>query len=196
MTGEATGGSAAPPARWAELPAETRAQLVGRLAGLYGHASDESAYDSLTEDKRQALLIFVGRFGRFGLWHGVERVTNVWGEGGVGIDFVAREGFEASLSAHPRFTPRFAGHGAATAGGFYETRRARAALHFLKMRAAPVRWAAHFDAHGPLGNPLSLARHIWHEVVRGRTPGWRLIRATLGYGARAAGRKVGGRRGR
>ena len=47
---------------WAELPAETRAQLAGRLAGLYGHGTDESAFDSLAEDKRQALQIFVRRF--------------------------------------------------------------------------------------------------------------------------------------
>jgi hypothetical protein len=185
----------APAPRWAELPGETRAQLAGRLAGLYGHATDESAFDSLAEDKRQALLIFVSRFSRFGLWQGVGRVTNVYGEGGVGIEFVAAEDFGATLAAHTRFTPRFAGHGGPTAGGFYERQRARAALHFLKMRAAPNLWAAHFDAHGPLGNPLSLARHLWHEVVKGRAPGWRSIRAMLGYAARAGDRKVGRRRG-
>lgn len=195
-TGEAANETGAPPSHWAELPAETRAQLEGRLAGLYGHATDQSAYDSLAEDKRQALVIFVRRFARFGLWQRVARVTNVWGEGGVGIDFVAREGFGASLSSHPRFTPRFAGHGTATAGGYYEKRRARAALHFLRMRADPNLWAAHFDEHGPLAGPFSLARHLWHEVFRGRTPGWRAIRATLGYGARVVGREVERRRGR
>lgn len=196
---QATAGAAAEtdaPPRWAELPAETRAQLEGRLAGLYGHGGDESAYDSLAADKRQALLIFARRLARFGLWQGVERVTNVWGEGGVGLDFVAAEDFHAALASHPRFTPRFAGHGAATAGGFYEKRRARAALHFLRMRDDPNRWAAHFDEHGPLAGPVSLARHLWHEVFRGRTPGWRAIRSTLGYGARVIEREVDRRRNR
>ena len=179
---------------WAELPAETRAQLAGRLAGLYGHGTDESAFDSLAEDKRQALQIFVRRFARFGLWHAVERVTNVYGEGGVGIEFVTREGFHESLGSHPRFSPRFAGHGGPTDLGYYEKQRARAALHFLRMRADPSRWAAHFDEHGPLGGPVSLLRHIWHEVVRGRTPGWRVIQTALGYGAKAAERRVGDRR--
>lgn len=194
MTDEETGEADAPPPRWAQLPEETRRQLAGRLAGLYGHADEESAYDSLAEDKRQALLIFVRRLSRFGLWHGVGRVTNVWGEGGVGIEFIAAEDFDATLGAHPRFTPRFAGHGGSTAGAFYETRRARAALHFLQMRAAPTRWAAHFDAHGPVAGPLSLMRHLWHEVVRGHTPGWRSIHAMLGYGARTDDGKGGGRR--
>ena len=184
MTGEATDEAAATPTRWADLSEGTRAQLAGRLTGLYGHETDESAFDSLAEDKRQALLIFVRRLSRFGLWGGVRRVTNVWGEGGVGIDFVAAEDFHPTLSSHPRFTPRFAGHGGATDLGFYERQRARAALHFLRMRAAPDRWAAHFDAHGPAAGPVSLLRHIWHEVVRGRTPGWRLIRSMLGYAAR------------
>jgi hypothetical protein len=175
----------ATPSRWAELPAETRALLAGRIGGLYGHGSDESAFDSLPVDKQQTLLIFARRFARFGLWRGVERVTNVWGEGGVGIDFVAAEDFFAAVGSHPRFTPRFAGHGGATAGGFYEKQRARAALHFLRMRADPNHWAAHFDEHGPLAGPFSLLRHLWHEVFRGRTPGWRAIQTTLGYAARA-----------
>ena len=194
MTDEAAGEAVEPPPCWAELPAERRAQLEGRLAGLYGHATDQSAYDSLTEDKRQALLIFVRRFARFGLWHGVARVTNVWGEGGVGLDFVAAENFSSTLGSHPRFTRRFAGHGTATVGGYYEKRRARAALHFLRMRADQNLWAAHFDAHGPVAGPLSLVRHLWHEVLRGRMPGWRAIQAALGYGARAAEREVEGRR--
>ena len=189
-----TEGGDAPPLRWAELPAGTRAQLGGRLAGLYGHVSDQSAFDSLAEDKRQTLLIFVRRFSRFGLWRGVERVTNVYGEGGVGIEFAATEGVPAALGSHPRFTPRFAGHGGKTAGGFYEKQRSRAALHILRMRAAPNQWAAHFDEHGPLAGPLSLLRHIWHEVFRGRTPGWRAIQSALGYGAREVKWEVGRRR--
>ena len=192
--GEATDESSAPPPRWAELPEETRSLLAGRISGLYGRGTDESAYDYLDEDKRQALLLFVRRFARFGLWQGVERVTNVWGVGGVGLDFVAREDFSATLGSHPRFTRRFASHGGSTVGGFYETRRARAALHFLRMRAGPNRWAAHFDAHGPLAGPFSLARHLWHEVLRGRTPGWRAIHSALGYAARAIETEVGRRR--
>lgn len=189
-----TEGRDAPAPRWAELAAEARAQLAGRLAGLYGHGTDESAFDSLAEDKRQTLLIFVRRFSRFGLWGGVERVTNVYGEGGVGIEFVVRKDFSATLGSHPRFTPRFAGHGADSAGGFYEKRRPRAALHFLRMRAGPNIWAAHFDGHGPLAGPMSLLRHLWHEVVRGRTPGWREVKVLLGYGAWEAEKKVVGRR--
>jgi len=189
-----TNEEAGPRLRWADLSAGARGQLEGRLAGLYGHTADESAFDSLAEDKQQALLIFVRRFSRFGLWRGVRRVTNVYGEGGVGIEFVAAEDFAAALGSHPRFTPRFAGHGGATDLGYYEKRRARAALHLLRTRADPSRWAAHFDEHGPLAGPLSLLRHLWHEVVRGRTPGWRAIQTELGYGARPAERKGVSRR--
>jgi hypothetical protein len=173
----------APALRWDDLTEEARAQLSGRLGGLYGREGDGAAFDALPADKQRALLIFARRFARFGLGESVKRVTNVYGEGGVGIEFVAAEDFEAAVSSHPRFTPRFAGHGRETAGGFYERRRASAALHFLRTRAAPDQWAAHFDLHGPLAGPVSFLRHLWHEVLMGRTPGWRSVLSALGYGA-------------
>ena len=47
--------------RWHELTNDARDALTGKLVGLWGAASDETAFDSLTEDKQQALLLVFSR---------------------------------------------------------------------------------------------------------------------------------------
>jgi hypothetical protein len=174
---------------WQELPADVRAALEGRLEGLYnatsdvgeaGEAGDASVFDALPVDKQQALLIFVRRLSRLRLWRAVVRVTNVYGEGGVGLEFIAAPGLKSRLRRDRRFTARFAAH-RDTAEGFYEFRRPTAALHFLRARRGGREWAVHFDLYAPLASPLSALRHLWHEKLRAETPRWEEIAASLGY---------------
>jgi hypothetical protein len=75
------------PLRWHDLTAGARELLQGKLAGLWGAASDAAAFDSWTIDKQQAMLMLLDRLDEKGLWHLVKRVTNVYGEGGVGLQF-------------------------------------------------------------------------------------------------------------
>ena len=169
-------------ANWGRLAEGARSPLRGRLAGLYGHESDEAAFDSLADDKRQSLMLFAGRLGELGLWDSVLCVTNVYGVGGVGLEFDAAADFSPALDAHPAFTRRFAAHGD-TAEGFLERGRSTAALHILRPRDGPGRrWAAHFDLHSPLATPASALRHFYSEKLRGRTPDWREIGVALGRG--------------
>jgi hypothetical protein len=163
---------------WVELPEAVRAELTHTLEGLYGQTDDERAFDTLAVDKQQALLLFVSRLRDLNLWREVEKVENVYGLGGVGLNIRARLTLDATLAAHKQFTSRFANHGD-TAGGFYETGRARAALHFLRMKADAPLWAIHFDLYSPSASARSLLRHWWHETWRGETPDWRVIKAAL-----------------
>jgi hypothetical protein len=176
---------------WDALPPPARAALAGRLAGLYGHDGDKAAFDSLAADKQHALLLFAGRLGALGLWGSVVRVANVYGEGGVGLEFESAADFSAALGAHPRFTRRFARHGDC-AEGFLEKGRARAALHILRPAGPGRRWAAHFDLHSPLASPASALRHFYAEKLRGRTPDWREIRSALGRADEGYGGVVSG----
>jgi hypothetical protein len=164
---------------WDELTPGARAALTGRLEGLYGVGTDAEAFDALPVDKQQALLIFVSRLCELKLWRAVERLTNVYGAGGVGIEFVAVPDLHTRLRRSRRFTSRFAAH-RDTAEGYYELRRTVAALHFLRARRGGRVWSAHFDLYAPLANPASALRHLWHEKLRGETPGWRAIAAALG----------------
>ena len=167
------------PLRWGELGADSRAALGGKLAGLYGHDTAEGAFESLAPDKRQALLLLVASMCRLRLWRAVRRVENVYGEGGVGLDFRASSLLGALLRRHPKFTRRFARHGDC-AEGFFELGRGRAALHVLRGAEDLRLWSAHFDRHAPVGTPASAARHLWHEKLRARRPDWRAIRDALG----------------
>ncbi|HLL71368.1 MAG TPA: hypothetical protein VK363_08045 [Pyrinomonadaceae bacterium] len=164
--------------RWDELPEALRADLAHKLEGLYGHAADRDAFDVLDVDKQQALLLFVGRLKDLNLLGEIESVGNVYGLGGVGMDFRARGELTALLAKHRRFTTRFAAH-SDTAEGFYEIGRSSAVLHFLRMRTVAPLWGVHFDLYSPLANPLSALRHLWREVVQGETPDWRAIKAML-----------------
>jgi hypothetical protein len=163
---------------WNELPEALRDDLAHKLENLYGHVDDESAFDALAVDKQQALLLFAVRFRDLNLWPEIESIENVYGLGGVGLNIRACDSLASTLAAHEKFTSRFAKHGD-TAGGFYEVGRARAALHFLRMRADAPLWSIHFDLYSPSATARSLLRHLWHEAWRGETPDWRAIKAAL-----------------
>src|SRR5215813_4988992 len=74
---------------WGTLSRETRELFTGKLVGIWGATSDEAAFDSWPLDKKQALLLLAERMNEKGLWQLVKLVTNVYGEGGVGIQFLA-----------------------------------------------------------------------------------------------------------
>ena len=164
--------------RWEDVPDALADDLALKLAGLYGHADGREAFESLDPDKQQALLLFAARLSRLNLWREVESIENVYGIGGVGMSFRARPGLARALVAHDQFTSRFASHGDC-AEGFFETGRARAALHFLRMKGSTALWSIHFDLHAPATSPLSALRHWWSEKVRGETPGWQAIKRAL-----------------
>ncbi len=86
------------PVRWWDLPYETREGLSGKLSGLWGAATDEMAFDALTIDKQQALLIILSRLQAKNLWPFVRKINNVYGEGGVGIGFDAWPGLKSTFS--------------------------------------------------------------------------------------------------
>ena len=171
-------GDARTPLRWAALARAERAALAGKLVGLYGAESDAAAFAALAVDKQQALLLLAGRLRQLELWSAVRRVENVYGLGGVGMNFAAWPLLASALRRHKDFATHFARHGD-TAGGFLELGRRRAALHFLYTEDTVRRWAVHFDWHGPLASPLSALRHLYYEKWRGLRPDWRAIRAAL-----------------
>ncbi|HEV2882210.1 MAG TPA: hypothetical protein VGX24_13090 [Pyrinomonadaceae bacterium] len=164
--------------RWRDLPDALSDELAHKLEGLYGHADAASAFDSLAADKQQALLLFAARLSDLNLWREVESIENVYGVGGVGMNFRARRGLSGALAAHGRFTSRFASHGDC-AEGFFETGRSRAALHFLRMKGEARLWSVHFDLHAPAATPFSALRHFWREKVRGEMPDWETIKSAL-----------------
>lgn len=166
------------PLRWRELTLKGRVALERKLEGLYGYERDESAFDSLPVDKQQALLMLAGRLRELKLWDTVRRVTNVYGEGGVGMNFTAWPLLEATLSRRADFTRWFAAHGDTT-GGFLERGRLRASLHILYVDDGERRWAAHFDLYNPWASPINAWRHLLHEKLYRETPDWRVIRAAL-----------------
>ncbi len=73
------------PTTWAELPESIRGSLQGKLAGLYGHGEDETAFAAATQDKREALVLLMRRLVGLDLWKHVGKIVDVYGEGGVGI---------------------------------------------------------------------------------------------------------------
>ncbi|HEX7294408.1 MAG TPA: hypothetical protein VF251_01565 [Pyrinomonadaceae bacterium] len=159
---------------WASLPRETRELLCGKLIGMWGALSDEAAFDSWALDKKQALILLVERLNEKGLWHLVKQVTNVYGEGGVGIQFLAWPMIESTLKRRPDFTRRFANH-KDTSGGFYEKKRADAVLHFLFQEGDPRQWYVHFDLYSPVHSMTSALRHVRHEFIGGLKPDWQMI---------------------
>ena len=163
---------------WIELPAASRELLRGKLAGLWGAANDAEAFDSWPLDKKQALLLLLQRMQCKGLWHLVKRVTNVYGEGGVGLQFEAWPMIESTLSRRRDFTRRFANH-SDTSGGFYEKRRGEAILHFLFQEGEPRTWYVHFDLYSPIHSPGSAWRHLRHEMLNKVKPDWRTIAKSL-----------------
>ncbi|HEY0386342.1 MAG TPA: hypothetical protein VGC64_10040, partial [Pyrinomonadaceae bacterium] len=139
----------AAPLLWRELSDATRAKLDQRLLGLYGRETDESAFDGLSLDKQQSLLILLRRFSELGLWEAVRRVENVYGVGGVGMNFAVWPFIKSTLARRRDFTTWFARHHDTT-GGWIERGVGRASLHVLYVDAGDERkWAAHFDLYNP-----------------------------------------------
>ena len=163
---------------WRSLSHETRELLTGRLVGIWGAPSDEAAFDSWPMDKQQALILLARRLNEKGLWRLVKQVTNVYGEGGVGIQFLAWPMIESTLQRRPDFTRRFANHNDTT-GGFYEKERAEAILHFLFQEGEPRLWYVHFDLHSPVHSLTSAFRHLRHEFIGKVKPDWQVIAKCL-----------------
>jgi hypothetical protein len=159
---------------WSNLSPVTREVLTGKLVGLWGAESDETAFDSLPVDKQQALMLLQRRIQDKGLWHLVKQVTNVYGEGGVGLQFFAWPMIESTLKRRVDFTRLFANH-KDTAGGFYEKKRDSAVLHFLFQEGEPRIWYVHFDLYSPVHSPKSAVKHFRHEFLGKVKPDWRMI---------------------
>lgn len=164
--------------RWLDLRFEVRELLGGKLSGLWGAPSDEEAFDSLAVDKQQALVLLTTRIQAKGLWHLIRKITNVYGEGGVGIQFLAWPFIESTLRMRRDFTRRFANH-KDTTGGFYEKARADAVLHFLFQEGDPRVWYVHFDLHSPVYSISSAWRHLRVEFIGKTRPDWRMIAECL-----------------
>lgn len=160
---------------WHKLSFDVREALSRRLVGLYGAATDELAFDALSEDKQEALLLLLRRMREKRVWHVVRRVQNVYGLHGVGLSFSAWPLIESTLDAHDAFTRRFANHKDCS-GGFYEKGRPRAVLHFLYQNGEPRKWYVHFDLFSPVYSPRSAASHLHHEVLRKFRPDWKTIK--------------------
>jgi hypothetical protein len=170
--------SADPQQRWSELPARTREALTGKLVGLWGAVSDEAAFDSLAEDKQQALLLVLLRVQAKDLWHLVRSIDNVYGESGVGIAFAAWPSIQSTLSRRKDFTKLFANH-KDTSGGFYEKGRPDAVLHFLFQEGSPPKWYVHFDLHSPVHSVGSAVRHLRYEFLGKICPDSKMIKQCL-----------------
>ncbi len=159
---------------WSNLPVATRELLSGRLAGLWNAPTDAAAFDSWTIDKQQAMLLLLRRMHSKGLWHLVKQVKNVYGKGGVGLQFEAWPMIESTLTRRRDFTRMFANH-KDTTGGFYERRRGVAVLHFLYQEGDPRTWYVHFDLYSPVHSPRSALNHLRHEFLGKVKPDWRMI---------------------
>jgi len=159
---------------WLDLSAELREHLNGKLVGLWGAPTDAAAFESWPVDKQQALILLAERMRQVGLWRLVRNVTNVYGEGGVGIQFLAWPMIESTLQRRKDFTRLFANH-KDTSGGFYEKRRDSAVLHFLYQDGDPRTWYVHFDLYSPVHSPRSALKHLRHEFLGKLTPDWRMI---------------------
>ena len=160
--------------KWQDLTTETRELLQGKLAGLWGASSDAAAFASWAIDKQQALLLLMDRMHEKGLWQLVKRITNVYGEGGVGLQFEAWPMIESTLARRRDFTRLMANH-KDTTGGFYERRRGEAVLHFLFQEGEPRTWYVHFDLYSPVHSPGSAFKHLRHEFLGKVRPDWQMI---------------------
>lgn len=164
--------------RWRDLSPDTRQALTGKLAGLWGAASDEHGFNSFSVDKQQALLLILRRVRARALWHVVKKIENVYGEGGAGVGFSAWPWTESTLAHRRDFTRLFANH-KDTSGGFYEKGRSEAVLHFLYQEGSPRRWYVHFDLYSPVYSLSSALRHFRREVLGNIKPDWRMIQQCL-----------------
>ncbi|GAC1399511.1 MAG: hypothetical protein NVSMB56_14530 [Pyrinomonadaceae bacterium] len=177
---------------WHNLPSSLQGALALKIQCLYGNAASQQAFEALSPDKQQALLLLWWRLSQLNLWRAVRRIDNVWGEGGVGMTFAAYPFLASGLinarcEGRRRFTSFLARHKNSTAG-FYERGRHAAILHFLYAEdannqddAASRRWSVHFDYNSPVGSLHSAWRHLRAEYFGGFAPNWRNIRTTLRF---------------
>ena len=164
---------------WIQLNQIARFALSGKLDGLFGWSRTEEAFDSLAVPRQQALLLLLDRFRKLQLWEAVRNITNVYGEGGVGIEFIAWPVLRSTLDRHRNFTRLLAGH-RNNEGGFREWKKvAGPALHVVMVETAANRWAAHFDLYDPLTSVINLWRHVYREGWRRELPSWREIGGSL-----------------
>lgn len=163
---------------WHELPTSVREALAGKLTGLWGAVSDEAAFNNFPVDKQQALLLVVSRLAAKGLWQLINKIDNVYGEHGVGIGFSAWPLIISTLRGRKDFT-RFMANHKGTTGGFYETGRAGAVLHFLYEDGPPQKWYVHFDLYSPVHSPVSAINHLRFEFFGKLMPDWRMIQERL-----------------
>jgi hypothetical protein len=163
---------------WKDLPEDVREALTGKLSGLWGAPSDEDAFNGCAIDKQQTLLILESRLRKKGLWNVIDKIDNVYGEGGVGIGFSAWPIIESTLRGRKDFTTFMANH-KDTTGGFYERGRGDAVLHFLYVEGKPRKWYVHFDLYSPVHSLVSAFRHLRHEFIGKVTPDWRMIQERL-----------------
>ena len=166
------------PLRWQDLSGEDREALSGRLAGMWEQPSDEEAFEALSVAAQQALFLILSRLRAKDLWSLVIRISNVWGEGGVGFEFTAWPMVKSTLSRRKDFTTLFANH-RDTNGGFYEKGRAGSVLHFLYVDGTPRKWSLHFDLYNPIHSPVCTWLHLRHEVLSKVKPDWRMVQQGL-----------------
>jgi hypothetical protein len=164
--------------RWGDLSNDVRIALAGKLSGLWGATGEEEAFNSLSVDKQQALLLIVSRFVEKGLWEGVKKIINLYGEGGVGLEFTSWPTMHSTLSRRKDFTQLLAKH-SDTEGAFYEKGRAEAALHLLYVEETPRKWYVHFVLYSPVHSPSSAFKHFRHELSGKVRPDWRVIKRRL-----------------
>ena len=123
-------------------------------------------------ERQQALLLLLRRFLELRLWEAVRTITNIYGEGGVGIEFVAWPVLRSTLERRRGFSRLLAGH-RNNQGGFRERRKQPGpSLHVVMVATEERYWAAHFDRYNPLFSPLEAWRHIYREGIRGELPSW------------------------
>jgi hypothetical protein len=163
---------------WEQLSDELRADLIDKLSGLWDTISEEEVFNSLSVDKQLALVLILSRLRAKSLWQLVRKITNLYGKGGVGIEFTAWPMIESTLSQRTDFTRRFANH-RDTSGGFYEKGRDEATLHFLQSEAQSAKWYVHFDLYSPVNSSGSALKHLRHEFLGKVRPDWRMIHERL-----------------
>ncbi len=165
---------------WDSLGSELRSRFAGKLAGLYSHANDHTAFDQLALDKRASLFLLAARLCDLDLWHEVQSVENLYGTGGVGATFSARASllWRARHHAHLCESRWATKRGAIT--GFFERFRAKATLHLVLEDASRCRWSAHFDRLSPIFSVKTALGHLLGEKLLTSCPDWREISAAIG----------------
>jgi hypothetical protein len=167
------------PLSWSELSITNRTALGGKLDGLFGWSRTSEVFDALAAERQQALLLLLRRLRSLTLWDAVRAITNVYGERGVGVDFIAWPELRSRLERRRDLTRFLAGH-RDNEGGFRERKRTSGpALHLVMVEQAASRWAAHFDLYDPLSSLLNLWRHLYREGWRRQLPHWQDIGGPL-----------------